>query len=75
MRHMNHSAAMELLHAGIDSTLIALWLGHESVDTTQIYIQAHLTLKETALAKTNPLNVKPGRFRADDRLLHFLSSL
>ena len=72
---LRHSAAMELLHAGVDSTVIALWLGHESVDTTQIYIHAHLALKEAALAKTNPLNSKPVRFIADDRLLQFLGSL
>jgi integrase/recombinase XerD len=72
---LRHSAAMELLHAGVDSTVIALWLGHESVDTTQIYIHAHLALKEEALAKTNPLNSKPARFRVDDRLLQFLGTL
>jgi integrase/recombinase XerD len=72
---LRHSAAMELLHAGVDSTLIALWLGHESVETTQQYIHAHLALKEAALAKVDPLKTKPGRFRADDRMLRFLSSL
>lgn len=72
---LRHSAAMELLHAGVDSSLIALWLGHESVETTQIYIHAHLALKETALAKTRPLEAKPRRFKADDRLLRFLSTL
>ena len=66
---------MELLHAGVDSSLIALWLGHESVDTTQIYLHAHLELKEAALAKINPLNTRPGRFKAGDRLLQFLSTL
>lgn len=72
---LRHGAAMELLHAGVDSTVIALWLGHESVETTQVYIHAHLALKEAALAKTNPLDAKPGRFRANDRLLEFLSRL
>jgi site-specific recombinase XerD len=72
---LRHSAAMELLHAGIDSTLIALWLGHESVETTQQYIHAHLALKEAALAKLDPLKTKPSRFRADDRVLRFLSAL
>jgi integrase/recombinase XerD len=72
---LRHSAAMELLHAGVDSTLIALWLGHESVETTQVYIHAHLALKEAALAKTTPLNGKPGRFKPNDRLLQFLGSL
>jgi integrase/recombinase XerD len=72
---LRHGAAMELLQAGVDSTVIALWLGHESVETTQVYIHAHLALKEAALAKTNPLDSKPGRFRATDRLLEFLSRL
>jgi integrase/recombinase XerD len=72
---LRHSAAMELLHAGVDSSLMALWLGHESVETTQIYIHAHLALKEAALAKTRPLNTKPSRFKADDRLLQFLGTL
>jgi len=72
---LRHGAAMELLHAGVDSTVIALWLGHESVETTQVYIHAHLGLKEAALAKTNPLDTKPGRFRASDRLLDFLNTL
>ena len=66
---------MELLHAGVDSTVIALWLGHESVETTQVYIHAHLALKEAALAKTSPLDTKPGRFKAGDRLLQFLGTL
>jgi site-specific recombinase XerD len=72
---LRHSAAMELLHAGVDSTVMALWLGHESVDTTQIYIHAHLGLKETALAKTDPLKTKAGRFKAGDQLLQFLAAL
>lgn len=72
---LRHSAAMELLHAGVDSTVIALWLGHESVETTQVYIHAHLALKEAALAKTSPLDTKPGRFKAGDRLLQFLGTL
>jgi len=72
---LRHSAAMELLHAGVDSTLIALWLGHESVETTQTYIHAHLALKEAALAKTNPPRTRPGRFKATDRVLQFLSGL
>lgn len=72
---LRHSAAMELLHAGVDSSLIALWLGHESVDTTQIYIHAHLALKEAAMAKIKPLAAKPRRFKADDRVLQFLATL
>jgi site-specific recombinase XerD len=72
---LRHSAAMELLAAGVDSSVIALWLGHESVNTTQIYLHAHLALKEAALARTTPPNVRPGRFRPDDQLLAFLSTL
>ncbi len=72
---LRHSAAMELLAAGVDSSVIALWLGHESVNTTQIYLHAHLALKEAALAKTIPPNVRPGRYRPDDRLLSFLNAL
>lgn len=67
--------ARELLQAGVDSSVIALWLGHESVVTTQRYSHAHMALKEAALAKTTPLDVKPARFRAGDRLLQFLSAL
>ena len=55
--------------------MIALWLGHDSVATTQIYLDAHLALKEAALAKTTPLKEKVRRFRADDQLLKFLSTL
>lgn len=72
---LRHTAAMELLHAGVDRSMIALWLGHESVETTQIYLDANLALKEEILAKTKPINGKPGRYRPDDRLLSFLSSL
>ena len=72
---LRHSAAMELLAADVDSSVIALWLGHESVNTTQIYLHAHLALKEAALAKTTPLRVKPERYRPTDRLLQFLSAL
>jgi site-specific recombinase XerD len=66
---------MELLQHGVDRSVIALWLGHESVETTQIYLQASLQMKERALAKTTPLSVPPGRYRADDRLLAFLRGL
>jgi site-specific recombinase XerD len=66
---LRHSAAMELLQAGVDPSVIALWLGHDSVATTQIYLDAHLALKETALAKTAPLKGKVRRFRANDQLL------
>ncbi len=71
---LRHAAAMELLKAGVDRSVIALWLGHESVETTQIYIDANLALKERALAKTTPMNSQHRRFRADDSLLAFLKS-
>ena len=66
---------MELLLAGIDRAVIALWLGHESVETTQIYLDANLAMKEQALAKTAPPEGKPGRYRPDDQLLAFLKGL
>ncbi len=72
---LRHTAAMELLQAGVDRSMIALWLGHESVETTQIYLDANLPLKEEILAKVNPINGKPGRYRPTDRLLSFLSNL
>jgi len=72
---LRHSAAMELLQAGVDRSVIALWLGHERLETTQIYFHASLALKEKALAKTKPSNVRPGRYRPDDELLAFLKTL
>jgi integrase/recombinase XerD len=72
---LRHTAAMNLLRAGVDSTVIALWLGHESVETTQIYIHADMTIKERALARTAPPNTKPGRYRPPDALLAFLEGL
>ena len=72
---LRHTTAMELLQAGMDRAVIALWLGHESVETTQIYLDANLAMKEQALAKTAPPEGKPGRFRPDDRLLAFLKGL
>lgn len=59
----------------MDRAVIALWLGHESVETTQIYLDANLAMKEQALAKATPPEGKPGRFRPDDRLLAFLKGL
>ena len=67
--------ALELLQAGVDRSVIALWLGHESVETTQIYLEATLAMKEQALAKTIPLNGRPSRYRPGDQLLGFLNSL
>ncbi len=72
---LRHTAAMRLLHAGIDTTVIALWLGHEQVETTQIYLHADLKIKEQALARTTPPNGKPGRYRPPDPLLAFLEGL
>ena len=72
---LRHTAAMQMLQAGIDRSMIALWLGHESVETTQIYLDANLAMKEKILEKMVPLNVPKGRYKPDDRLLSFLSSL
>ena len=72
---LRHSAAMALLGAEVDSSVIALWLGHESVNTTQTYLHAHLALKEAALAKATPHPMKAIRFRPGDQLLQFLSAL
>jgi len=72
---LRHTAAMRLLHAGVDTAVIALWLGHESIETTQIYVHADLTLKERALDRTTPIGTKPGRYRPPDQLLAFLESL
>ena len=73
---LRHSAAMELLQAGVDTSVIALWLGHESVETTQNYLHAHLPLKEAALAKLEPYKEsKQLRFRPKDQLLAFLEML
>ncbi len=72
---LRHTAAMQLLHAGVDTTVIALWLGHEKVDTTQIYLHADLTIKERALARTKPRTSEPGRYRPTDTVLAFLDSL
>ena len=72
---LRHTTAMELMQAGVDRTLIALWLGHESVETTQIYLDANLTIKEEALSKITPINAKTGRYQPDDDLLAFLKGL
>jgi integrase/recombinase XerD len=72
---LRHTAAMNLLHAGVDSTVIALWLGHESVEATQIYLHADMQIKERALARTTPPNSTPGRYRPPDTLLAFLEAL
>ena len=72
---LRHTAAMELLHSGVDRAVIALWLGHESVETTYIYLHADLTLKEKALAGTTPLQLAPARYRPNDEVFAFLNSL
>jgi integrase/recombinase XerD len=72
---LRHTAAMRLLHAGNDVTVIALWLGHESVTTTQIYLQADMALKQRALDRTTPLSSPPGRYKPPDQLLAFLEAL
>ena len=72
---LRHTMALDLLQAGVDRSVIALWLGHESVETTQIYLEATLAMKEQALARTSPLNGRPGRYRPGDQLLGFLNSL
>ena len=72
---LRHSTAMELLRHGVDQSVIALWLGHESVETTPIYMHADLRLKEKALARITAPESNPGRFRPDDALLAFLEAL
>ena len=72
---LRHAAAMDLLQHGVDRSIIALWLGHQSMETTQVYLHANLALKEQALAKTAPLKNQLGRYRPGDRLLAFLQGL
>jgi integrase/recombinase XerD len=72
---LRHTAAMRLLEAGVDTTVIALWLGHERVDTTAVYLHAHLEIKEKALARTAPPGIEIGRYRPSDTLLTFLEGL
>lgn len=72
---LRHTTAMDLLHHGVDQTVIALWLGHESVETTQAYLHADLKLKEKALAKMSSPSINSSRYKPDDKLLGFLESL
>jgi integrase/recombinase XerD len=72
---LRHTAAMELLQNGVDRSVIALWLGHENVETTQMYLHADMRLKEQALSRTTPVGGKPGRYRPGDGLLGFLEAL
>ena len=72
---LRHSCAMSLLQAGVDSTVIALWLGHADVRSTTPYIHADMTIKERALALVTPASVTPGRYKPPDSLLAFLEGL
>ena len=72
---IRHTTAMHLLQAGVDIATIALWLGHESIETTHVYLQADLAMKEEALGKLDPIDGEWQRFRAEDPLLAFLASL
>lgn len=72
---LRHTSAMRLLRAGVDTSVIALWLGHSSAETTQIYLHADLTLKEQALARTTAPNSKPGRYQPPDKILAWLEAL
>jgi integrase/recombinase XerD len=75
MHTLRHTAAMRLLLAGNDIAVIALWLGHEQITTTQIYLHADMTHKQDAIDRTKPLAAKPGRYRPSDALLAFLEAL
>ena len=75
VHRLRHTMAMDLLQSGVRRSVIALWLGHESVETTQIYLDESLAMKEEALAKTTPLLGRPGRYRPGDRLMEFLNGL
>jgi integrase/recombinase XerD len=72
---LRHTAAMRLLLSGVDVTVIALWLGHEQVSTTSIYLHADMSQKERAIARVTPPDTKPGRYRPPDALLAFLEGL
>ena len=72
---LRHTTAMDLLQRGVDITVIALWLGHESIQTTQIYLHADMAVKEKALARATKSKVMSKRYRPADRLLAFLESL
>jgi site-specific recombinase XerD len=72
---LRHTTAMDFLQRGVDITVIALWLGHESIETTQIYLHADMAMKEKALARATKTKVASKRYRPTDRLLAFLESL
>ena len=72
---LRHTSAMQLVAAGVDRTVLALWLGHESIETTEIYVHADLAIKERAIARTAPLPTAAKRYKPADRLLAFLEGL
>jgi integrase/recombinase XerD len=72
---LRHTAAMSLLRAGVDTSVIALWLGHDDAQTTQVYLHADMTIKEHALARVQQPSTSPGRYRPPDSLLTFLDNL
>jgi len=75
VHRLRHTAAMDLLQNGVDRSVIALWLGHESIETTQVYLEATLAMEEKALAKATPRKGRAARYRPDDQLLGFLNNL
>lgn len=72
---LRHTAAMRLLHASVDIATIALWLGHESIETTGIYLHADMSLKQKAIDRTTPIGAKPGRYQPPDELIAFLEAI
>lgn len=72
---LRHTAAMQLLRAGVDCAVIAMWLGHEDIQATQMYLHADMTIKERALARMTPPRTTPGRYHPHDKLLAFLEAL
>lgn len=72
---LRHTAAMRLLHAGVTTTVIALWLGHENIETTGIYLHADMTIKERAIERTRPVDTRPGRYQPPDTLIAFLEAI
>ncbi len=72
---LRHTAAMRLLHAGVDITTIALWLGHENIETTGVYLHADMTIKQKAIDRTTPIGCKPGRYQPPDTLIAFLEAI
>ena len=72
---LRHTTAMHLLQSGVDITVIAIWLGHESTETTHAYVEADLAMKEKALSRIEEMSSPPLRYRADDELLRFLEGL